>query len=127
MDRQLVDDLRTFDAEAEVEYIRGLVEQLSCPVVFGHNDLQEGNILLQDSSNNKSSSPRKVALIDFEYCAYNYRSFDIANHFAERVYGYRLPSSPYFTVHKEEYPNKEQQVRDVDTFTVSFTYFDFKH
>jgi ethanolamine kinase len=47
-------------------------EQVLC-----HNNLLPGNILL-------SSAPhREVTFIDYEYAAYNFRSFDLANHFCE--------------------------------------------
>ena len=51
------------------------------PVVFCHNDLQEGNILHTRTSAHEPG--RDVILIDYEYCAYNYRGFDLANHFLE--------------------------------------------
>ena len=43
-------------------------------VVFAHNDLLSGNILLKDG---------KVKLIDFEYASFNIAAYDIANHFCE--------------------------------------------
>ncbi|XP_017875611.1 ethanolamine kinase [Ceratina calcarata] len=45
-------------------------------VVFAHNDLLLGNVLYNQKENS-------VTFIDFEYTAYNYQAFDIANHFAE--------------------------------------------
>ncbi|KAJ2709376.1 hypothetical protein H4R19_004285 [Coemansia spiralis] len=58
---------------AEVERLAALADS---PVVFSHNDLLSGNIIL-DASNTK------VSFIDYEYANYNYRGFDIANHFNE--------------------------------------------
>jgi choline/ethanolamine kinase len=49
--------------------------------------------------------------IDFEYCAYNYRAFDLANHFCEWVYDYSNKQPPNFFETKENYPSREQQVR----------------
>ena len=105
-DHVIIDKLASFDARAEFQYVKQLADQIHCPVVFGHNDLQEGNILLR-----KNKASRDVALIDFEYCAYNYRSFDFANHFTERTYGYKLETPPYYTVHESCYPTREEQVR----------------
>lgn len=51
-----------------------------------HNDLLSGNILLYDAtkhSDGYTGSIRDVYLIDYEYAAYNYRAFDIGNHFCE--------------------------------------------
>jgi ethanolamine kinase len=57
------------------------IENLACieptsPVVFCHNDLLAANIIYNATTD-------KVAFIDFEYGDYNYRGFDIANHFCE--------------------------------------------
>ncbi|XP_076618895.1 ethanolamine kinase 1 isoform X2 [Colletes latitarsis] len=49
---------------------------LNSEVVFAHNDLLLGNVLYNQKEN-------IVTFIDFEYTAYNYQAFDIANHFAE--------------------------------------------
>lgn len=45
------------------------------PVVFCHNDLLPGNIVLTPDD--------RVTFIDFEYAAYNFRGFDICNHWVE--------------------------------------------
>ena len=37
-----------------------------------------------------------VVLIDFEFSSYNYRGFDIANHFNEWMYDYRRKDYPYY-------------------------------
>ena len=42
------------------------------------------SIIFRDE--NKHSDP--VVLIDFEFSSYNYRGFDIANHFNEWMYDY---------------------------------------
>jgi choline/ethanolamine kinase len=131
------------DFRKEVQWLRKVIETEACPVVFCHNDLQEGNILFRqknftpsdaiaeecnevlndlspllissatetkqdpvpqlngnsrkrslpdnsldseiiDSSTNdveNLAEEPELMIIDFEYCAYNYRAFDIANHF----------------------------------------------
>lgn len=56
-----------------------------------------------------SGEPRLV-LIDFEYCAYNYRGFDIANHFQEWGYDYTNPEHPFYFENQEDCPNLEQKV-----------------
>jgi len=50
-----------------------------------------------------------LIIIDFEYCAYNYRGFDLANHFLEWCFDYSNPSGPLFSYNKEQYPSKEQR------------------
>eukprot|EP01083_Nonionella_stella_P068322 181324_1 len=62
------------DLSSEIESLREKVESLNASVVFCHNDLLSGNIIDCGSS---------LQFIDFEYAAYNYSAFDVANHFCE--------------------------------------------
>lgn len=68
--------------------------------------MQEGNILLR-----QNSQKTELVVIDFEYCSYNYRGFDVANHFAEWQYDYTAASYPFFTERSGCGPTKEQKVR----------------
>lgn len=52
----------------------------------------------------------ELMIIDFEYCAYNYRGFDVANHFVEWTIDYRNDEYPYYTHRPENYPSRSQQV-----------------
>jgi ethanolamine kinase len=59
--------------------LKGISEQakaIAFKQVFAHNDLLSGNILYVPSE-------RRAQFIDFEYGAYNYVAFDIADHFCE--------------------------------------------
>jgi Ser/Thr protein kinase RdoA (MazF antagonist) len=49
-----------------------------------HNDLLSGNILRRNAAGGTGEEgvDRPVFLIDYEYAAYNYRAFDLANHFS---------------------------------------------
>lgn len=142
--------LRKIDFRGEVNWLRNVIETAAYPVVFCHNDLQEGNILLRQRDftpmdkpaeadlDNKALSPLNVTIggqprkrsvvdngesseldemrnekpelmiIDFEYCAYNYRAFDIANHFLEWTYDYSNDKFPFFHHLKENYPTPKQ-------------------
>jgi len=204
-----------FDYEHEIEWLKEFLKQCDSPVVFAHNDAQEGNILIPDylsaskwssnpesnenENNNKlsvknknkpkhlastphlrksdlmsykythhrrSSSPddlydsglvndnsnsdddgliadgfaseddcdlncdldcgkeedspqktkqhylkqldEKMVLIDFEYCSYNYRGFDLANHFCEWMYDYSHDKFPHYKFNPQNYPNENQ-------------------
>ncbi|XP_049287963.1 choline/ethanolamine kinase isoform X2 [Anopheles funestus] len=190
--------LTEMDLAGEVEWLRSVVESEDFPVVFCHNDLQEGNILLRQDypsmhdnsyrecttldnfdestqldshfssilisngvvSNNESINPSdggnmnlnrisrkrsldhdsmendldntrdsvlsgnsqalsdansaadgepELMIIDFEYCAYNYRGFDLANHFLEYTFDYTNAQAPYFYHKLDQYPSVEQQ------------------
>ena len=52
------------------------------PLVFCHNDLLSGNILLQTATDS-TNQQHNVFLVDYEYSGNNYTAFDIANHFCE--------------------------------------------
>ena len=92
---------------AEFECLKRILAQVASPVVFCHNDLQEGNILYKESSD----VPRgwELVPIDFEYASYNWRGYDIANFFCEWVYEYHIDKPPYYTAIIEDYPTREQQ------------------
>lgn len=78
----------------EANELETMVQTLNSPVVFSHNDLLAGNIIRPDSGGS-------VSFIDYEYAMYNYRGFDIANHFNEYA-GFECDYS--------RYPSKEFQV-----------------
>lgn len=52
----------------------------------------------------------ELVLIDFEYCSYNYRAFDIANHFVEWQYDYTATEYPFFHERAGSGPTREQKV-----------------
>lgn len=66
--------------------------------MFCHNDTQYGNILKTDAG--------EVVIIDFEYSNYNYRAFDIANHFCEWTADYH--SSQPHHMHMDWLPTVEE-------------------
>ncbi|XP_044135837.1 choline/ethanolamine kinase isoform X1 [Bufo gargarizans] len=100
--------LKSYNLEEEMKSLKLLLESTPSPVVFCHNDVQEGNILLLSS---RSSDPSdKLMLIDFEYSSYNYRGFDVGNHFCEWVYNYHHDEWPFYKAQLSNYPTREQQL-----------------
>ncbi|XP_044471039.1 probable ethanolamine kinase [Mangifera indica] len=81
------------EIQKEIIELKELTGLLNSPVVFAHNDLLSGNIMVNDEK-------EELYLIDFEYGSYNYRGFDIGNHFNEYA-GYDCDYSLY--------PNKDEQ------------------
>lgn len=65
----------------------------------------------QSLSDQPCDGEPELMIIDFEYCAYNYRGFDLANHFLEWTFDYTNTAAPYFYHRPEQYPTREQQVR----------------
>ncbi|KAJ2481917.1 hypothetical protein IWW56_001410 [Coemansia sp. RSA 2131] len=80
--------------EQELAYLEPLLIAANSPVVFAHNDLLSGNIIM-------SESRTRVSFIDYEYANYNYRGFDIANHFCEYA---------GFECDYTRYPSKQVQI-----------------
>lgn len=46
--------LKNIDFRKELDWIKETIEKESFPVVFSHNDLQEGNILFKEGISNSS-------------------------------------------------------------------------
>ncbi|KYM75851.1 Choline/ethanolamine kinase [Atta colombica] len=104
--RQLdnISTIKCINFEHEINWLKTIITQQKYPVTFCHNDMQEGNILLLHNTRKP-----KLVLIDFEYCSYNYRGFDIANHFAEWQYDYTTSEYPFFHERPAAGPTKEQK------------------
>ncbi|XP_054633708.1 choline/ethanolamine kinase [Dunckerocampus dactyliophorus] len=100
--------LMRLDLPAELKNLRALLAATPSPVVFCHNDVQEGNILILRKGDERSTD--KLMLIDFEYSSYNYRGFDFGNHFCEWMYDYTYNKWPFYKATPEDYPSREQQL-----------------
>ncbi|CAF2164093.1 hypothetical protein HID58_026090 [Brassica napus] len=93
-DRQKLYETISFEElYKEIIELREFTGLLNAPVVFAHNDLLSGNLMLNEEE-------ERLYLIDFEYGSYNYRGFDIGNHFNEYA-GYDCDYTFY--------PTKEEQ------------------
>jgi choline/ethanolamine kinase len=99
----VIKDLCEFDYEKELKWLEKFLLSCNSPVVFSHNDLQEGNILLPEMSSTKLAD--RMVFIDFEFCSYNYRGFDIGNHFCERMFDYSNPEWPHYYTYLDQYPD----------------------
>ncbi|XP_028651909.1 choline kinase alpha [Erpetoichthys calabaricus] len=100
--------LLNYNLPQELKTLKALLEMTPSPVVFCHNDCQEGNVLLLKGR--EESEKQKLMLIDFEYSSYNYRGFDIGNHFCEWMYDYTYDKFPFFKASLRSYPTKAQQL-----------------
>eukprot|EP00516_Mucochytrium_quahogii_P001856 CAMPEP_0203760686 /NCGR_PEP_ID=MMETSP0098-20131031/13930_1 /ASSEMBLY_ACC=CAM_ASM_000208 /TAXON_ID=96639 /ORGANISM=" , Strain NY0313808BC1" /LENGTH=401 /DNA_ID=CAMNT_0050654363 /DNA_START=118 /DNA_END=1319 /DNA_ORIENTATION=- len=90
------DFIKTARSESEKMALEFLFES-----VYAHNDLLAGNILYVEKEN-------RVQFIDFEYGKYNYRGFDIANHFCEYAgFDFNL---------EKWYPTKANQIKFVEFY-----------
>uniref|UniRef100_A0A3P8S2M5 Ethanolamine kinase n=1 Tax=Amphiprion percula TaxID=161767 RepID=A0A3P8S2M5_AMPPE len=100
--------LMKFNLPAELESLRALLAATPSPVVFCHNDVQEGNILMLEDTDHNTTD--RLMLIDFEYSSYNYRGFDFGNHFCEWIYDYTYNEWPFYKATPENYPTRDQQL-----------------
>uniref|UniRef100_A0A8K9WWB6 ethanolamine kinase n=1 Tax=Oncorhynchus mykiss TaxID=8022 RepID=A0A8K9WWB6_ONCMY len=103
----------------EPKWLFGTIVLLSAtpsPVVFCHNDVQEGNILMLEDRDHTSTG--KLMLIDFEYSSYNYRGFDFGNHFCEWCYDYTYSQWPFYKCTPDNYPSREQQLHFIRNYLV---------
>lgn len=98
---QRIRDMNVPKMKKELDCITELLKQYECELAFCHNDLQPLNIIYDDSSDT-------IHFIDYEYCGYNYRCFDIGNHFSEYT-GYESMSYAL-------YPSIEVQRRFIKAY-----------
>lgn len=76
-EKQRIYEIISFkEIKNEIIELKELTGLFHAPVVFSHNDLLSGNIMLNEEED-------KLYFIDFEYGSYNYRGYDIGNHFNE--------------------------------------------
>uniref|UniRef100_A0AAF5RTI1 Choline/ethanolamine kinase n=1 Tax=Wuchereria bancrofti TaxID=6293 RepID=A0AAF5RTI1_WUCBA len=99
----------------ELEIIQLCLEKSGSPIVFCHNDLQEGNILLhnqytinENGDFDISENEDPISPIDFEYASYNYRGFEFGNYICEYMLDYGNDKSPFYWVKRERTPSDEQ-------------------
>jgi len=84
----------------ELKYLEQELSTLNSPIVFTHNDLLAPNIIYNPAKDS-------IRFIDYEYASYNYRGFDLGNHFCEWA---------GFDLKYDNYPNKEQQIRFLTSY-----------
>lgn len=105
--RKIATELMAIDFKPEIELLAGLFKSSKAPFVFSHNDLHQNNIILLHGTDNDLDN--RIVLIDFEYCGYNYRTFDIANHLSEWCFDYNGDDYPNFTASLDRFPSEERQ------------------
>lgn len=116
-DRPKLRKLLAVSFEKEYEWVMKMIPKVNSPVIFSHNDLQEGNILVCEDAPLKDD---RLIFIDYEYCSYNYRGFDLANHFCEWCYDYANPDPPQFYVDLQAFPSRDQQLTFIRPYLRSY-------
>ncbi|KAI8342528.1 kinase-like domain-containing protein [Chlamydoabsidia padenii] len=90
----------------DIETSKTILSRVNSPIVFGHNDLQYGNVLKRDDTGS-------LVLVDFEYAGYNSRGYDLANHFVEWQYNYHGDHPAAMT---EPFPTEDQQTLFIQSY-----------
>ncbi|RDY02270.1 putative choline kinase 2, partial [Mucuna pruriens] len=107
------EEFETFRLDILNKEISTLEKELSGTpqrIGFCHNDLQYGNIMLDEVSNS-------VTIIDYEYASYNPVAYDIANHFNEMAGNYHT-ETPHILDYSK-YPDLEERRRFVRGYLTS--------
>ncbi|KAI0980440.1 hypothetical protein GJ496_007168 [Pomphorhynchus laevis] len=100
------------DLNKEFDDLRAILSEVPSPVLFSHNDVQPGNLLLMESG--------EIKLIDYEYSGYNYRGFDLGNFFCEFMFDYNCNVYPYFNCNFDRYPSIETQREFIEEYVRSW-------
>ncbi|XP_022641220.1 probable choline kinase 2 isoform X2 [Vigna radiata var. radiata] len=106
-------DAKNFGLDNLDEEINILEKKLSegyQEIGFCHNDLQYGNIMMEEES-------KLITIIDYEYASYNPIAYDIANHFCEMVADYHS-DTPHVLDFKK-YPGLEERQRFIRIYLSS--------
>jgi thiamine kinase-like enzyme len=78
-----------------IDHLSAFLQSFQSPIVLCHNDLQEGNILFDESVHNQPAlHQHSVQLIDFEYANFSHRGLDLGNHFCEWAIDNNCPAEP---------------------------------
>uniref|UniRef100_A0A2N9G512 Choline kinase N-terminal domain-containing protein n=1 Tax=Fagus sylvatica TaxID=28930 RepID=A0A2N9G512_FAGSY len=109
----LPEEAKAFCLDTVEEEISILEKELSGAyqrIGFCHNDLQYGNIMIDEETNS-------ITIIDYEYASYNTVAFDIANHFCEMAADYHTETPHILDFSK--YPGLEERQRFVRIYLSS--------
>ncbi|XP_074576509.1 putative choline kinase 2 [Curcuma longa] len=107
------EEAKEFQLDKLAEEMKTLEEILSAEdqnIGFCHNDLQYGNIMMDEES-------KQVTIIDYEYASFNPVAYDLANHFCEMAADYHTQTPHVLDFNK--YPDVEEQKRFVQTYLTS--------
>lgn len=92
---------------AEIEDLRLRLSGFDSEIRFCHNDLQYGNIMMDEEDNT-------LTLIDYEYATYNPVAYDLANHFCEMAANYHTDTPHVLDFSK--YPDMQERCRFIEAY-----------
>ncbi|KAH7366277.1 hypothetical protein KP509_18G070700 [Ceratopteris richardii] len=92
---------------SEIEDLKVRSSEFKSRIGFCHNDLQYGNIMMDDKDGS-------LTIIDYEYATYNPVSYDIANHFCEMAANYHSDTPHLLDFSK--YPDVQERQRFIRAY-----------
>ncbi|KAK4781334.1 hypothetical protein SAY87_017440 [Trapa incisa] len=101
------EELQLNTLEEEISVLEKELSTDSQRVGFCHNDLQYGNIMMDEETNS-------LTIIDYEYASYNPIAYDLANHFCEMAANYHT-ETPHLLDYSI-YPDEEERRRFVTIY-----------
>ncbi|XP_026659754.2 probable choline kinase 2 [Phoenix dactylifera] len=103
-------EFRLDTLEEEITTLENLLSEKDQRIGFCHNDLQYGNIMIDEET-------RQVTIIDYEYASFNPIAYDLANHFCEMASDYHTETPHILDFNK--YPGYDERKRFVQTYLSS--------
>lgn len=83
-------------------------------LLFCHNDTQQGNILVKEST--CEDKEPIIKFIDYEYSGLNFIDFDLSNYLTECMHDYEVDSTESYRCDGSKYPKKEQILAFLDNY-----------
>lgn len=103
--------------QTHIDYVCGLIDKTKSPIMFCHNDVHEGNCLIDPKQFVEGQSKMKaLRLIDFEYSNYGYRGFEFGNHFCEWMFDYTNQKWPHYYYNPHHWASFEEKRNFIDEY-----------
>ena len=106
---KLVPEFNSIDFDAEFAWIKETIDKFHSenvvPIVFSHNDLHCGNMLVPDD-------PRRddIMFVDVEFSGYKYRGTDFAVFFNSFMMKFDANEPSTYTIVFDQYPDEDTQL-----------------
>lgn len=100
-------EFRLQHLDAEIKDLELRASKFDSEIGFCHNDLQYGNIMMDDETSNST-------IIDYEYATYNPIAYDLANHFCEMAANYHTDTPHLLDFSK--YPELNERQRFIRAY-----------
>ncbi|URE19930.1 choline ethanolamine [Musa troglodytarum] len=100
-----VKEFRLDTLDEEIATLENILSTEDQSTGFCHNDLQYGNIMMDEES-------RQVTIIDYEYASFNPIAYDLANHFCEMAANYHTETPHILDFNK--YPGEPLKDTEVE-------------